>query len=194
MFTKSQNFKFNLDNVRIPQKYYRERNNMRGANPGDVWQFSHVHYSNPNRRNHPTQKPEGLLERMVLASTDLGDSVLDPFSGSGTTLRVCQHLERECLGIEINPDYVKMTEQRLLEPFNGFDSVDQRVARVPLDLRNKNVREKYLENHVKWFLNNHQNSLALFEESVDNLYGSDEQTQGQLRLFDHQENEFDEMG
>jgi len=89
MFTKSSNFKFNLDGVRVPQKYYRERNNMQGANPGDVWQFSHVHYCNENRQNHPTQKPEGLIERMVLASSDEGDFVLDPFSGSGTTLRVC---------------------------------------------------------------------------------------------------------
>jgi DNA modification methylase len=69
MFTKTESFKFNLDEVRVPQKYYRERNNMRGANPGDVWMFSHVHYCNENRQNHPTQKPEGLMERMILAST-----------------------------------------------------------------------------------------------------------------------------
>ena len=43
MFNKSKKFTFNLDAVRVPQKYYRERNNMRGANPGDVWQFSHIH-------------------------------------------------------------------------------------------------------------------------------------------------------
>ena len=92
MFTKSSEYKFNLDNIRIPQKFYRERNNMRGANPGDVWEFSHVHYSSPERQNHPTQKPEALIERMVLASSDELDCVLDPFCGSGTTLRVCQQL------------------------------------------------------------------------------------------------------
>jgi site-specific DNA-methyltransferase (adenine-specific) len=54
MFTKSAAFKFNLDAVRVPQKYYRAINNMRGANPGDVWEFSHVHYCNANRQNHPT--------------------------------------------------------------------------------------------------------------------------------------------
>ena len=42
MFTKTKKFTFNLDDIRVPQKYYRERNNMRGANPGDVWEFSHV--------------------------------------------------------------------------------------------------------------------------------------------------------
>ena len=59
MFTKSSDYVFNLDDVRIPQKYYRERNNMRGANPGDVWEFSHVHYCNENRQTPPSQKPEG---------------------------------------------------------------------------------------------------------------------------------------
>jgi len=38
---------------------------MRGANPGDVWEFSHIHYCQENRQNHPTQKPEGLIERMI---------------------------------------------------------------------------------------------------------------------------------
>lgn len=109
MFTKTQNFKFNIDNVRIPQKYYRTRNNMKGANPGDVWEFSHVHYCNSNRQSHPTQKPEGIIERMVLASSNEGDLILDPFSGSGTTLRICQQLQRNCIGIEINPEYVEMT-------------------------------------------------------------------------------------
>ena len=98
MFNKSKKFKFNLDNVRVPQKFYRERNNMRGANPGDVWEFSHVHYSHPNRQDHPTQKPEGIIERLVLSSSDVGDIVLDPFSGSGTTLRVCQQLNRKSIG------------------------------------------------------------------------------------------------
>ncbi len=84
MFNKSRKFTFNLDTVRVPQKYYRARKNMRGANPGDVWQFSHVHYCNENRQDHPTQKPEGLIERMVLASSNEDDTVLDPFAGSGT--------------------------------------------------------------------------------------------------------------
>ena len=79
MFTKSKKFTFNLDNVRVPQKYYRERNNMRGANPGDVWNFSHIHYCSPNRQSHPAQKPEGLIKRMVLASSNENDVVLDPF-------------------------------------------------------------------------------------------------------------------
>lgn len=184
MFTKTSDFVFNLDAVRIPQKYYRERNNMRGANPGDVWEFSHVHYCNENRQDHPTQKPEGLIERMVLASSNENDHVLDPFSGSGTTLRVCQQLNRRCTGIDINPNYVKMSSDRLELPFTGFDSVDPRMSRVPKDLRDAEVRRAYLENHKRWFLVNRGNGLIEFEKAVDSVYsGGDSSDREQLDLL-----------
>lgn len=173
MFSKSDRYTFNLDDVRVPQKYYRERNNMRGANPGDVWEFSHVHYSNPNRQPHPTQKPEGIIERMVLASTDPGGLVLDPFAGSGTTLRVCQQLGRKCIGFELNEQYVEQVQRRLAEPFDGFDSVDPRMERVPNDLRNESIRREYLQNHIQWFLKNHGNAVEDFRKVVREKYGDD---------------------
>ncbi len=183
MFTKSREYVFNLDDVRVPQKYYRKRNNMRGANPGDVWEFSHVHYCNENRQNHPTQKPEGLIERMVLASSDIEGTILDPFSGSGTTLRVCQQLKRFCTGIELNPAYVKMSHERLNCEFTGFDSVDPRMKRVPLDLRNESVRQVYLENHIRWFLDNHKDTVEEFEESVKEVYPNRDSNNDQLKLL-----------
>jgi len=173
MFTKSDNFTYNLDDIKVPQKYYRERNNMRGANPGDVWLFSHIHYCNENRHDHPTQKPEGIIERMVLASSNEGDTVLDPFAGSGTTLRVCQQLNRNVTGIELNPEYVSMIESRLSKPFTGFDSIDPRMSRVPLDLRKRDIRTEYLKNHIQWFLKNHDNSVDLFKETVEKTYGKE---------------------
>lgn len=185
VFTKSNKFTFNLDSVRVPQKYYRERNNMRGANPGDVWQFSHVHYSNPNRQNHPTQKPEGVIERMVLASSNENDVVLDPFAGSGTTLRVCQQLKRSCIGFELNPAYVEMIHTRLSQSFDGFDSIDPRMERVPNDLRDEKLRNEYLQNHSKWFLSNHENAIATFEHEVKSKYYS------QKSKKNHQNNLFE---
>ncbi len=133
-FTCSERFTFNLDAVRVPQKYYRQRNNMAGANPGDVWTFSHVHYCSAEREQHPTQKPEALLERIISASSNPGDVVLDPFVGSGTTCRVAQLLGRAWLGIDLNPEYITMSQQRLAAPFAGFDSLDPRVNRTPRDL------------------------------------------------------------
>lgn len=133
-FNRSKNFTFNLDDVRIPQKYFRQRNNMSGANPGDVWQFSHVHYCSAEREEHPTQKPEALMERIIKSSSNPGDLVLDPFVGSGTTSRVAKVLGRDWIGIELNPQYVAMAEKRLAMDSLDFDSFDPRVSRVPRDL------------------------------------------------------------
>ena len=171
MFTKSNNFTFNLDSIKIPQKFYRSINNMRGANPGDVWEFSHVHYCNENRQNHPTQKPEGLIERLILASSNESEIILDPFSGSGTTLRVSQQLNRNCIGIEINPLYVEQTKLRIGKEFTGFDSIDPRMERIPNDLNDEKLRKEYLENHVNWFLKNHENAITEFHTIVHKKYG-----------------------
>lgn len=174
-FTKHpKNYTFNLDAVRVPQKFYRSVNNMRGANPGNVWQFSHVHYCNENRRLHPTQKPEGLFERMILASSNIGDTVLDPFVGSGTALRVCQQLGRNCIGIDKNPDYVEMAKKRLAEPFRGFDSIDERMKRLPSDLNDPNLREEYIRNHINWFLKNNPSAAGDFIDNIENRH-SDKQ-------------------
>ncbi|MDW2860961.1 site-specific DNA-methyltransferase [Mesomycoplasma ovipneumoniae] len=171
MFTKHKSkFTFNLDDIRVPQKFYRSINNMRGSNPGNVWQFSHMHYCNKNRKKHPTQKPEGLYERMILASSNENDIVLDPFVGSGTMLRVCQQTNRRAIGIEINEEYVQMCKERLEEDFIGFDSGDERIKRVPNDLNDSSIRKEYLENHKKWFLKNHQNLIKKFEDEVNEKY------------------------
>ncbi len=185
MFTKHpQNFIFNIDEIRVPQKFYRSVNNMRGANPGNVWEFSHMHYCNKNRKKHPTQKPEGLFERMILASSNPNDIVLDPFVGSGTALRVCQQTGRNGIGIDINPEYIEMTEKRLLEPFFGFDSIDERMKRVPNDLNDTDVREKYIKDHINWFLKNHPDAVSEFMEEVKKKYESKMAATGQLYLLD----------
>jgi len=144
-FTKSDDFTFNLDDIRIPQKYYRERNNMSGANPGDVWEFSHVHYSNPERVNHPTQKPEALMKRIISASSNKNDIVLDPFVGSGTTCVVANFLGRKWIGFDINPEYIAMSEKRVKKEINMLDSFDPREARISKDLKNDNGQSKLID-------------------------------------------------
>lgn len=170
MFSKTDKYKFNLDAIRVPQKYYRKVNNMRGANPGDVWEVSHIHYCQKGRQPHPTQKPEALIERMVLASSNEGDLVVDPFSGSGTTMRVCQQLGRNGLGIELNEEYIEQTKERLNSKFEGFDSIDERMLRVPNDLNDPAVRKEYINNHIKWFLKNHPDRIDKFMDEVKAKY------------------------
>lgn len=180
MFNKSDEFKFNLDNVRVPQKYYRSINNMRGANPGNVWEFSHIHYCNGNRKKHPTQKPEALFERMILASSDKGDTVLDCFLGSGTSARVSQQLGRNFIGIELNEEYMNIAKERLEEEFTGFDSTDEKMLRVPNDLNNKEIREEYIRNHIDWFLSNHESDRKKFLDNVYEKYGKENELYNQL--------------
>lgn len=77
-----------------------------GRVPGDVFDFPRVTGNSKQRRKwHPTQLHEALVERCVLFSTEEGDRVGDPFGGTGTTLRVCQRINRPCTLIEVDPSY-----------------------------------------------------------------------------------------
>lgn len=81
--------------------------------PGNVWQIPRVRYRMAEYENHPTQKPVALLERIILASSDPGELVLDPFSGTFTTAFVAKQLGRCSIGIEIEEEYVKIGLRRL---------------------------------------------------------------------------------
>lgn len=80
--------------------------------------------SSKEKVGHPSQKPIKLIEMLVLSATREGDKILDPFLGSGTTALVCQNLNRNFTGIEIDEKYIEMTKDRLQKnPANLFDNV-----------------------------------------------------------------------
>ena len=79
----------------------------------DVWTGSLTKPSEKKEGKHPTQKPEYLLERIILAATQEGDVVLDPFSGSGTTGVVANKLGREFIGIENEEEYIELMVRRI---------------------------------------------------------------------------------
>lgn len=81
--------------------------------PGNVWYFPRVRYKMPEYKNHPTQKPEVLLERIIKASSHIDDVILDPFGGSFTTSKVAQKLKRKSISIEIEKAYIEIGLQRL---------------------------------------------------------------------------------
>lgn len=81
--------------------------------PGNVWEFSRVRYRMDEYENHPTQKPIALLDRIISASSNSGDFVLDPFSGTFTTCFVAKELGRNSIGIELQEDYIKIGLRRL---------------------------------------------------------------------------------
>jgi site-specific DNA-methyltransferase (adenine-specific) len=82
------------------------------------------------------------VERIVKASSNPGDLVLDPFVGSGTACRVSQILGRKWIGIDVNPKYIEMAQKRLNKTFEGFDSYDPRTERTPLDIPSSTSRRQ----------------------------------------------------
>lgn len=81
--------------------------------PGNTWYIPRVRYRMPEYEEHPSQKPGKLMERIILASSNVGDTVLDPFAGTFTTCAVAQRLERHTIGIELQVEYVKVGIRRL---------------------------------------------------------------------------------
>ncbi len=89
--------------------------------PGNTWYLPRVRYRMSEYEEHPSQKPEALLERIIKASSNPGDLVLDPFAGTFTTCAVAQRLERRTIGIEMQDEYIKTGLRRLgiATHFNG---------------------------------------------------------------------------
>jgi len=120
-YTKSsKNYKFNLDAVKIPAVNFRpDRYKSQMKNPSDVWKIPMISGNFLERTGHPAQYPERLIERVILAGTDRGDIVLDPFMGSGTTAVVAKKLGRHYLGYEIEPEYIEMANHRIANCQDG---------------------------------------------------------------------------
>lgn len=123
-YVKDENsYTFNLDAVRDPDvKYPKQYKNGRlkvnplGKNPSDVWQFAKVtsgrDRSSAERTPHPAQFPEAVIDRVIKASSNEGDLVLDPFMGSGTTAVVAARNGRRALGFELSADYCEIAVAR----------------------------------------------------------------------------------
>jgi len=135
--TLSKNYTFNVDSVKIKRKVLApythstgepkdwERSEMgdfRLTFPSNIWTDITVPYwSMPENTDHPTQKPEKLLAKVILASSNEGDMVFDPFLGSGTTSVVAKKLKRKYCGIEIDKTYSYLAEKRLMIADNDVD-------------------------------------------------------------------------
>jgi site-specific DNA-methyltransferase (adenine-specific) len=128
-FTNSDDYIFNVEKVKLRRKVlapYRDekknpkdwgRNsggNFRDTYPSNIWNdISVPFWSMPENTEHPTQKPEKLLAKIILASSNKGDIVFDPFLGSGTTAIVAKKLDRKFIGIEVDEYYCCIAEKRL---------------------------------------------------------------------------------
>lgn len=123
-----RSFTFNADAVTIPSarqaKYGDRRANPAGKIMGDVWQINRVCGTFQERvKGVPTQLPEELVERIIRVSSNPGDTILDPFAGSGTTLAVAARLGRAGIGCELNPEYAQIAGWRVSNTLNALDGV-----------------------------------------------------------------------
>ena len=127
-FTVSDEFTFNMDAVKMRRTVlapYRENGEPKDWDAGEDGKFRDTHPSNiwtdisvpfwsmPENTDHPTQKPEKLLAMIILASTNEGDLILDPFAGSGTTAVTAKKLGRDFVAIESDEQYCLLAQKRL---------------------------------------------------------------------------------
>ena len=105
--------KKDLKNAKHKFNYAKMKEMNEGKQMRDVWETSLVKPSEKKHGKHPTQKPKALLEKIILASTDENDIILDPFSGSGTTGVVANLLNRKYIGIEREKEYIELSIRRL---------------------------------------------------------------------------------
>ncbi|MBI5305900.1 MAG: site-specific DNA-methyltransferase [Chloroflexi bacterium] len=179
-FTKSDRYVFNLDPVRVPSKYPGKRHfkgpnkgkpsgNPLGKNPSDIWQvvaqdweeelwnIPNVKANHPEKTIHPCQFPIELVERCVLALTNEGDWVFDPYAGVGSTLIAAIKHNRRAMGSEKEKEYVDISHERIAAYFNGELKIrplgkpvfvptgTEKVAQIPDEWKNlahKKLMEK----------------------------------------------------
>lgn len=168
-FTKSDNYIFNLDSVRVPAKYpgktfYKGPNrgkpsgNPLGANPSDVWTFllqeweaemwdiPNVKANHPEKTGHPCQFPIELVERCVLALTNEGDWVFDPYMGVGSTLIAGLMHQRRVAGCDKEAEYVNIARQRVDDYWQGR----LKVRKMGTPVYKPTGREKVSQIPIEW--------------------------------------------
>lgn len=173
-FTKSDSYTFNLDSIRVPSKYPGKRNykpgpnygkpsgNPLGKNPSDVWRIleqdwesllwniPNVKANHPEKLMHPCQFPIELVERCVLAMTNEGDFVLDPFSGVGSSMLAALKNGRKAIGCEKEAEYMQLAKERVIQLESGV--LPYRQLGKPVHKATGN--EKVAQRPIEWDLPN----------------------------------------
>lgn len=168
-FTKSDNYIFNLDDVRIPSKYPGKRHfkgpnrgklsgNPKGKNPSDIWEIvvsdwenelwniPNVKSNHPEKTEHPCQYPIELVERCVLALTNPESWVLDPFAGAGSAVIASIKNQRNAVGIEREPSYCQLAESRVGDFLNG----SLKIRPIDKPIHKPSERDKIAQMPEEW--------------------------------------------
>jgi DNA modification methylase len=175
-------FRHYIGNVRKGKDFGLQRLHPKGKHPDDVWEISIVAPSAKERVGYPTQKPEALLERIIKASSNEGDLVLDPFCGCGTTIAVAQRLNRRWIGIDITHLAVTLIKHRLQDAFGDNIKNTYKVIGEPVSLPDAETLAKQDPYQFQWW------ALGLVgARPVEQKKGADKGIDG--RLYFHDEGE-----
>ena len=145
-FTKGDDYTFDLDSIRIPQKYPGKRSykgpnkgqlsgNVLGKNPSDVWDIPNVKAGHIEKLEHPCQFPVTIPRRLIKALTPLDGLVLDPFAGTGTSGVAAIIEGRRFVGAEIKPEYYNISVDRLKAAAKGEANIREDVPVMEPDLK-----------------------------------------------------------
>lgn len=172
-FTKTDDYVFNLDAIRVPQKYPGKRHfkgenrgmpsgNPLGKNPSDIWEFvaqeweremwdiPNVKANHPEKTIHPCQFPIELVERCVLALTNEGDWVLDPYCGVGSALIAALKHNRKAAGCDKESKYIGIARDRIVKFYDGT----LKIRPLGKPVYAPTGREKVSQIPFGWLINN----------------------------------------
>lgn len=192
-YSKGKHYCFNVDNIRIPYSgdseerlkykarafrgdkvYDNYQQNDQGKHPEDWFEIQPIMPSSKERLGYPTQKPEALLERIIKASSNENDIILDAYCGCGTTIAVSQRLERQWIGIDITYQSISLILKRLEDSFGKgvLDTINlhgipkDRESAIALANKTDDLTRKEFE---KWGILTYTNNRAV----INNKKGSD---------------------
>jgi DNA modification methylase len=208
-YSKSKTYKFNADPVRIPyqaegigrkddamwgkhkgtNKVYKP--NALGKIPEDWWLINVLNANAPERLGYPTQKPAELLERIIYASSDEGDIVLDAYCGCGTTVSVAERSNRKWIGIDITYQSISLILRRL-EKEKESKILDEIIVNgIPKDLESAELLANKSDDRTrkefeKWAVLTYSNNRGVINEKK----GADKGIDGfaYFEVYDHKEN------
>lgn len=159
-YTKTDDYIFNLDEIRVPSKYPGKKHykgekagkpsgNPLGKNPEDVWNIPNVKSNHVEKTTHPCQFPVGLIERLILATTNAGALVFDPFAGVASSGVAAAIHGRRFVGCELRASYARTGLARIQATLNGdaryrphdkpiYDHTKSNLSKAPDDWQKRN--------------------------------------------------------
>jgi site-specific DNA-methyltransferase (adenine-specific) len=145
----------------------------------DVWEIPKINNSAKERLGYPTQKPEALLERIISASSNDGNLVLDPFCGCGTTISVAERLHRRWIGVDITHLAITLMKHRLQDTFR-HELAPYEIIGLPGDLAGAKALAEQNRHQFEWWAL----SLVGARPAQDKRKGADRGVDGYLYFFD----------